>query len=302
MLNNKPDVTVLLPCYNEEEALAKVVGDIRTALDGTKYSYEILVVDDGSTDKSASIAESLACRVVRHTVRRGSGASRKTGILAAQGNIVAMLDADATYTAMDIPKMLDYFPDFDQVNGARTSEQGTLLVLRSLTKRLIRTFINLLTNQKIPDLNTGLKAFKRDIMLRYLWMIPDGFSCVTTMTMAFLANGHRVKYIPTEYHKRIGLSKFNPTKDTYKHLRGVLRLLMYFYPFRAFFNGASFVLIGAGVLRLLYDFYFFSNHFQISDMLLIIGGIAAGACARLFDRPDTNNKTRYDTKNQMGVL
>src|ERR1700729_4198052 len=98
MPDKKPDVTVLLMCYNEEDALPQVIGDIHAALGGDKYSYEILVVDDGSTDKSGLIAEALSCRVLRHVLRRGAGAAFKTGVNAAQGSIIVMLDADGTYT------------------------------------------------------------------------------------------------------------------------------------------------------------------------------------------------------------
>lgn len=275
MSNDRLDVTVLLPCYNEEKALPKVVGDIRAALAGKKYSYEIIVVDDCSTDKSVSIAESLACRLIRHVVRRGAGASRKTGILAAKGDIVVMLDVDGTYTAADIPKMLEYFPDFDQVNGARTSEQGMLPLLRVPTKWLLRMLTSFLINQRIPDLNTGLKAFKRDIMLRYLWLIPDGFSCVSSMTIVFLCSGHPVKYIPTEYHKRIGHSKFNPIKDTYCSFMSILRIIAYFYPLRVSFAIALLLIVG-GVLKSLYDFYFILKRFQVSSIILIFSGIVVG--------------------------
>jgi Tfp pilus assembly protein PilF len=142
-----------------------------------------------------------------------------------------MLDADGTYTAADIPKMLEYFPDFDQVNGARTSEQGDLPLLRAPVKWLVRMFVSLLVNKKIPDLQTGLKAFKRDMMLPYLWVIPDKFSHCPLITLAFLCNGHTVKYIPTEYHKRIGgRSKYHPIKDTAYVLMQVCRFMMYFNP------------------------------------------------------------------------
>ena len=228
MSDEKLDVTVLLLCYNEQEALPKVIADIRAAFEGKEYSYEILLVDDGSTDKSASIAQELSCRVVRLPIRRGAGAACKTGIRSAQGAIIAMLDADGMYTAADIPKMLEYFPDFDQVNGARTSEQGDLRWLRVPAKWLVRMFVSLLANKKIPDLQTGLKAFKRDMALPYLWIIPDKFSHCPLLTLAFLCNGHPVKYIPTQYHQRIGgRSKFHPIKDTAYVLMSVCRFFIY---------------------------------------------------------------------------
>ena len=130
--------------------------------------------------------------------------------------------------------MLPHFPAYDQVNGARTSEQGTLPWLRRPAKWFIRKLACYLTGHKIPDLNTGLKAFKRDAMLPWLWVVPDGFSCVTTMTLAFLTNGYAVKYVPTPYRPRIGRSKFHPIKDTLSYLSTVLRMVLYFRPLKVF--------------------------------------------------------------------
>ncbi len=235
----KPQVSVVLPAYNEENAIGKVIHDIHTGLRGAKWSYEILVVDDHSSDQTAAIAESLKARVIRRPLTGGSGASRRTGIVNAEGEIIVMLDADGSYEASDIPKLLEHFPQYDQVNGARTSEQGTLKLLRTPAKWLIRKLACYLTSTNIPDLNTGLKAFKKDIMMKYLWVLPDGFSCVTTMTLAFLSNGYAVKYVPTAYHKRIGKSKFHPVKDTYQYLNTVIKMVMYFRPLRIFFPIAA---------------------------------------------------------------
>src|SRR5690606_28327430 len=114
------------------------------------------------------------------------------------------------------------------------SEQGTHKFFRVPAKWFIRKFAIYLSGTPIPDLNTGLKAFKRSVMLRYLWLMPDGFSCVTSMTLAFLTNGHPVKYVSTPYYKRIGVSKFHPLKDTAKYMATVLRMCAYFRPLRVF--------------------------------------------------------------------
>jgi len=242
-------LTVLLPCYNEEQVLGKVIGDIHATLKGSDYAYEILIVDDGSTDQSASIAEHLGCRVIRHGNRRGTGASCKTGIRDAKGDIIVMLDADGTYMASDILKLLKFFPDFDQVNGARTSEQGTLMYLRRPVKWLLSQWAGYLVNQPIPDINTGLKAFKRNKIMDYLWAIPDGFSCVSSLTLIFFFTHCSVKYIPTPYFKRIGFSKFHPIIDTFKAIKTILRLAIYFRPLRVFLPPV-FLLIVLWILKL----------------------------------------------------
>lgn len=238
-------VTVLLPALNEARALPVVVDEIREALAGGPSSYEILVVDDHSTDGTDEVAAGLGVRVVRRAIQGGSGASRKTGIMEARGETIVMMDADGSYTAADIPGLLRWIPEFDQVNGARTSEQGTVKFLRVPAKWMIRQLACWLARSRIPDLNTGMKAFKRDIMLRYLWVVPDGFSCVTSMTLAFLTNGHSVRYVDTTYKKRIGESKFHPVMDTSRYIATVFRMVMYFRPLRVFGPAALILFLGA---------------------------------------------------------
>ncbi len=267
----RPEVSVILPAYNEEAAIGPVIDAVQTAMKGSRWSYEILVIDDCSTDRTAEIAETKKVKVIRRPIKGGSGASRRTGILSAEGEIIVMLDADGSYEASDIPKLLEYFPMYDQVNGARTSEQGTLKILRAPAKWLIRSLACYLTNTHIPDLNTGLKAFKKDIMKKYLWVLPNGFSCVTTMTLAFLTNGYAVKYVPTTYHKRIGKSKFHPVKDTLAYIKTVIRMVMYFKPLRVFMPAAGFI-FALGIVKSIWSFSA-TNTLQESDIIIFMAAI-----------------------------
>lgn len=231
-------VSVVVPAYNEEMAIVPVIREVKEGMDKSKYSYEILVVDDGSTDTTAEKARNEGARVIQRPQRKGSGTARRNGIEAARGEIVVMIDADGSYTAADIPRLLEYFPQYDQVNGARRTEEGSLKWLRAPAKFFIRKLACYLSHTNIPDLNTGLKAFKRSVMMQYLWVLPDGFSCVTTMTLAFLCNGYDVKWIPTEYRKRIGQSKFHPVLDTVSYMLTVIRMVMYFKPLSVFLPAA----------------------------------------------------------------
>lgn len=276
--------SIVLPCYNEEEAVAIVIDDIRRAMDATSYHYEIIVVDDASTDKTAEIAKDKGVRVIKQPVNRGSGASRKMGTRNARGEIIVMLDADGTYTAADIPRMLELFPDWDQVNGARTSEEGTMKMLRVPAKWFIRQLAIYLSGTHIPDLNTGLKAFKRDIMMKYLWVMPEGFSCVTTMTLAFLCNGHSVTWIPSAYHKRIGVSKFHPIKDTSKYASTVVRMVMYFNPLRVFMP-VSIILFLLGLILGCKNYFFnpLSHSLQEGEIIIILGSVLIGCIGLLAD-------------------
>lgn len=277
----RPEVSIILPAYNEEKAIGKVIDDIRSAMKDSSHRYEIIVVDDRSDDRTVEIARMKDVRVIQRLVQGGSGASRRTGILAAEGDVIVMLDADGSYEARDIPHLLHYFPDYDQVNGARTSEQGTLKFLRAPAKWFIRMLACYLTGTNIPDLNTGLKAFKKDIMKKYLWVLPNGFSCVTTMTLAFLANGYAVKYIPTNYYKRIGQSKFHPIKDTVAYLNTVIRMMMYFRPLRVFLP-LSAMLVLLGILKSILSLAYTSS-LQESDIIIFMTAIMLGALGLIAD-------------------
>jgi len=270
-------LSVILPAHDEEQAIAAVLSEIVEALSEEPIRYEVLVVDDGSADGTAAVAEQFArscwqcpVRVIRCPERRGAGAARKVGIRRARGDIIVMLDADGTYPARSIPEMLAYFPAYDQVNGARTSEQGTLPWLRRPAKWFICKLACYLTGQEIPDLNTGLKAFRREEMLRWLWVVPDGFSCVTTMTLAFLSNGRAVKYIPTPYRPRIGRSKFHPIKDTLSYFGTVLRMVLYFRPLKVFLP-LSGVMIAAAAVKSVLSFAW-TGSMQESDIVMMVGG------------------------------
>lgn len=271
MKDSDIQVSVILPAYNEEKAIVPVIADIKAALQGKGFLYEILVVDDASTDQTPFLAKKQGARVICRPQRGGAGAARKTGILHARGNIIVMIDADGSYDAQDIPSLLEYFPFYDQVNGARDSEKGTTPRLRKIIKTILGRLSSFLAGVHIPDINTGLKAFKRDIMLHYLWVIPDGFSCVTSMTLAFICNGHNVKYIPTKYHSRIGKSKFHPIFDTWQFILTIMRLSLCFRPIR---SGAIIFLFlfSIGTLKSLYTFM---NHgfLVASDIILLLSSL-----------------------------
>lgn len=271
-------VSVVLPAYNEQQAIEQVLAEVAEALGETQLSAEVLVVDDGSTDATADLAERFAAecwqipvRVVRCPLRRGAGAARKVGIRQARGDVVVMLDADGSYPAQAILDLLRWFPAYDQVNGARRTEQGALPWLRRPAKWAIRMLACYLSGHHIPDLNTGLKAFKRDAMLRWLWVVPDGFSCVTTMTLAFLTNGLAVKYVPVDYRPRIGRSKFHPIKDTAAYLATVLRMVLYFRPLRVFLPAAA-LLAGLGLARSVWNRWA-TGSMQESDVVIVTAGI-----------------------------
>jgi glycosyltransferase involved in cell wall biosynthesis len=215
----------------------------------------------------------------------GSGTARRIGTLEARGEIVVWTDADMTYPNERIPelvRMLLEDPTYDQVVGARTSEEGTHKILRVPAKWIIRKIAEKLSNSSIPDLNSGLRAFRRSVSLPYLRLLPPGFSCVTTITLAFLSNQHDIRYVPISYAKRSGVSKFHFTKDAYRYILQVLRMVMYFNPLKVLMPPAL-TLIGIGLLKGVYDLFAHFGRFAVNTVLIFITGMLVAALALLAD-------------------
>jgi polyisoprenyl-phosphate glycosyltransferase len=182
-------------------------------------------------------------------------------------------DCDLTYPNEDIPRLVDALDEgWDQVVGARTSEQGTLRALRVPAKWLIRKLASYLTDTKIPDLNSGLRVFRKEVALQFLYLLPVGFSCVTTITMAFLANGYSVRYLPIDYFPRAGRSKFHWWSDTRRYLLQVVRMVLMYNPLRVF-GPAGVALVLLGMAKVVYDLD--TKHGRIATNTIVVL-IAAG--------------------------
>ena len=229
-----PEVSVVLACYNERDHVELEVKRIRAALEAAGLRYELICVDDGSTDGTREVVQQLpGVRAILLPRNQGSGTARRIGTQAATGRVVVWTDADMTYPNELIPELVAQLDDtWDQVVGARRSEAGHYKFFRVPAKWAIRKLASFLTSTDIPDLNSGLRAFKRSVAEPSLRLLPSGFSCVSTITLAFLSNGHPVKYVPIDYFKRAGRSKFHPVKDAYNYIIQVLRMVMYFNPLR----------------------------------------------------------------------
>lgn len=262
------DVSVVLPVFNETGHLRDEIDRIRSALEDSAYSYEIIVVDDGSTDASVEeLREVDGIRLIQFAANRGSGAARKAGTQSALGRVVVWTDADMTYPNAEIPRLVKELDGYDQVIGARTSEQGTSKLLRIPAKWSIRKLAGFLVKQRIPDLNSGFRAFRRDVGAQFLHLLPRGFSCVSTMTMTFLANGYSVKFVDVDYKPRAGRSKFHPWADTKSYLAQVIRMTLSYNPLRIFLPiGLALFAIGSGMLA--YDWI--ARDFRLATNTLLV--------------------------------
>jgi glycosyltransferase involved in cell wall biosynthesis len=285
-----PYVTVVLPCYNEQDHVLEEIERITKAMDASGYTYELLAIDDKSTDNTLAVLHDAATRFPAMRIQAfrrngGSGTARRIGTQEARGKIVVWTDADMTYPNERIPELVSYLdshPDVDQVVGARTAEKGTHKILRVPAKWVIRKIAESLSGTKIPDLNSGLRAFRRSVSLPYLRLLPPGFSCVTTITLAFLSNQHAVDYVPIEYAKRAGHSKFHPFKDAYRYILQVLRMVMYFNPLKVLMPLALW-LLGIGVVKGIVDLIRYHFHITTGTLLLFVTGLLIGAVALLAD-------------------
>ena len=208
------------------------------------------------------------CACLRSARNRGSGSSRRTGTLAARGRVVVWTDADLTYPNHEIPLLVDALGDADQIVGARTSEAGTLKVLRVPAKWAIRRLASHLTGARIPDLNSGYRAMRRDVALQFVDLLPAGFSCVSTITMAFLSNGYSVRYTPISYGPRTGRSKFRWWADTRRYALQVVRMILSHNPLRVFLPATA-VLGAAFAAKLGYDLV--EKDLRVATNTLLLG-------------------------------
>jgi len=276
-------ISIVIPVYNEEAAIAGDLDLIKKTMDAFGQPYEIIVVDDGCTDRTVEIVSDRAwVRLLHHERNRGTGAARTTGLEAARGDVVVMTDGDGTYPNQDIPRLIEELGQCDMVIGARRQERGTMKWLRAPTKWFIRRLASYLTETEIPDLNSGLRAFKKDIAVKYLNILPSTHSWVSTITIAFLSHGHPVRFVPIDYYQRKGRSTFHPLKDTYNYLTLVVRSVMYFNPLKVFLP-LSLLLFSGGAIKLVRDLIVFNLHVPTSTVLILLTAVQVGAMGLLAD-------------------
>ncbi len=245
--NPKSEITIIIPAYNEEASIAGVLESLREW--GARA--EIIVIDDASTDRTAAIAETTGVRVIKHLHNKGYGAALKTGIRAATGDIVVMMDADSEHNAEQIQRLLDALGDYDMVVGARGKGSNAPL-LRRPGKWILSKVANYLAQTKIPDLNSGLRAFRREVAILFLHLLPNGFSFTTTLTLALFKEGYNIVYVPIVTRARVGSSTVNPIRDGINTLMLIVRVVALFDPLRVFFP-TSIALFLIGIAYWIWD-------------------------------------------------
>lgn len=263
-------ISVIIPAYNEEQAIRQVVEEVDSICRSQGLEFEIIVVDDGSTDRTGEVLQNSPAVVIRHRENRGYGAGIKTGVLASHHPWILITDADGTYPNAQLPRLLEEREHYDMVVGARIGEDVKIPAIRRPAKWALNSLAAFMAQTKIPDLNSGFRLFRKSSFLRFLNIYPSGFSLTTTITLAMFCNNHPVKYVPIDYYKRQGRSKIRPLRDTYNFFMLVIRTIMYFDPLRIFMPVALF-LLAFGVLFSIYEIYRFMNITTAATIVLFAG-------------------------------
>jgi len=242
-------LTVVIPALNEALAIAETVDRLRQVLDGESIVHEIIVVNDGSTDDTGAIARAHGVRVIDHPAPGGYGLSLKDGILAAKYDLIGITDADGTYPCERLPDLfrLVHGKGYDMAVGARTGKEYRGTFLKMPARRVFLWLSEYATGRKIDDINSGLRVFRKEIVLRYIGTISNGFSFTTTITLAAMLNGYFVTYEPIAYHKRVGESHVRYVRDTLRSLQIIVENVAYYNPLKLFLLVALILLALGGV-------------------------------------------------------
>jgi glycosyltransferase involved in cell wall biosynthesis len=278
----KEGLSMIVPVFNEEEGIRTVLIGINKVLEGLDIPTEIIVVDDGSSDNTPEELKNLSfIKIITNPINMGYGAAIKKGIVESYHEWIGITDGDGTYPIEAIPVLLSETENADMVVGARLGKKAKIPLTRRPAKWFLNRVANYLAQRKIPDLNSGLRIFKKSAAKRFINIISDRFSFTTTITLAMLCNGYDVKYIPIEYHARKGKSKINPIQDTINFLQLIIRTILYFDPLRIFLPiGACLVLTSTVlfVLRLLHI-----GRFGVTIPMFLLAGIQILAIGMLAD-------------------
>jgi glycosyltransferase involved in cell wall biosynthesis len=266
-------ISVVIPAYNEEKAIGAAVDDVRAALAGAAMVVEILVVDDGSSDGTARAAERSGARVVRHAHNLGYGYALKVGIESASHDTIVIMDGDGTYRASDIPPLVGEFEKgVDMVVGVRAEAALHETTFKRLLRAVLTFLVEFTVGRKVPDVNSGLRVFRRSAARQHFPRLCGTFSFTTSLTLAYMMTGRFVSYVPIHYSERVGRTKVKLFRDALRTLQYIVEAIVYFNPIKMFLLVAAAdvlvaVIIAAGVA-----------HYDRGASAIILGVAAASAC------------------------
>lgn len=289
------EVTVIIPAYNEEGAIAAVLTEVGEKLAASCHEVEIIVVDDGSQDRTAAIARGQdGVRVLQHRKNRGYGAALKTGLRHACHEVICITDADGTYPNERIPELVERLQveQYDMVVGARVGEEVAIPVSRRPAKWLLGKVANYVAGESIPDLNSGLRVFRRDVALRFGSILPDTFSFTTTITLAMLTNRYLVDYMPINYYARVGRSKIRPLQDTLNFVQLVWRIALYFAPLKLFLPLSAFLFLLA-VVWALFTLLYWGQLADVTTLVIVMTAFQVAVIGMLAELINKRSPSYY---------
>ncbi len=292
----KSGLSIVIPAYNEENAALEILEQLHNIMNDVGVDYEVIVVDDCSTDRTFQIIKESKVDVVlfQHRKNRGYGAAIKTGLRHARFDTICITDADGTYPNERIPDLLERMKsgNKDMVVGARTGESVAVPLVRKPAKWALGKLANYISGEPIPDINSGLRIFTYTAAMRFVNLFPDGFSLTTTITVAMLSNGYIVDFIPINYHMRVGRSKIRPIRDTLNFIYLILRMGLYFSPIKVFIP-VGFISIFLGIFFGLVSYFIFDRLADVSTLVLVTAGLQIMAIGLLAELINSRIPSRY---------
>lgn len=273
-------VSVVIPAFDEGAHVAEQVIAVQRVMQQTGWKFEIIVVDDGSKDQTATAASATGARVLRRAVNRGYGAALKLGIHHAQYDWILITDADGTYPVESIPALLALADANSMVVGARLGKSVHVPMVRRPAKWFLNRLGSYLAGQHLPDINSGLRLMRRSLVRQYEYLLPDGFSFTTTITLAAACNGHAFAYVPIDYHARLGQSKIR-SRHAYDFTLLILRTVVVFNPLKVFIPLGALLFV-AGTAKFAYDIT--RDNLSESAVLGLIGALIIWAVGLLADQ------------------
>jgi glycosyltransferase involved in cell wall biosynthesis len=263
----QPKISIIIPVFNEEETIGTTVSSIRTLYPDS----EIIVIDDGSSDQTADVAEAAGAEVFSHPYNIGNGAAIKSGIRVATGDILVFMDGDGQHDPQDIPKLLEYLPQFDMVVGARSmGDQASFG--RALANKAYNWFASYVAKFSIKDLTSGFRAVKANIAKSFVYLLPNTYSYPTTITLGVLRSGMSVKFVPIKMRKRkSGKSRIKLFQDGVRFFMIITRICTLYSPMRVFLP-VSFAMFFMGVANYLHT-YLTRSRFTNMSVFMFVGAI-----------------------------
>ena len=263
-MSNTTQVSIILPAKNESAGLAKTLPGLRALYPDA----QILVIDDGSTDDTVAVCEREGASVVSHRYSMGNGAAIKTGARVASGDVLVFMDADGQHRPQEVGQLLAALEEgYDMVVGARNS-QGQASLSRQFGNAFYNRFGSWMVNHKIDDLTSGFRAVKAERFREFLYLLPNGFSYPTTISMAFFRSGYPIKYIPVTVDRRLGKSHIRIARDGVRFLLIIFRVATLYSPLKLFFP-ISFAFFSTGIAYYLYTFLTSGRFTNMSALLFI---------------------------------